>query len=228
VFKIKHGVDGEVERYKVKLVARGFTQTFGVDYKETFAFVVKFMSIHCILALAAIEDMEIYQMDVKTAFLNGYLEEEIYMEQPKGFTQEGEHLVCKLHKSLYELKQSLRAWNQKLNAFLKNIEFVRSDVDFSVYIVQVRDVKIFILVYVDDLILVCNNKDKLLQVKEELYRKFEMKDLSDLHFFLSMEVERDHAQHFLYINQIGYLKEIFRCFHITTRNFGFCNCYMQL
>ncbi len=100
--------------------------------------------------------------------------------------------------------------------------------DFSVYIVQVRDVKIFILVYVDDLILVCNNKDKLLKVKEELYRKFEMKDLSDLHFFLSMEVERDHAQHFLYINQIGYLKEIFRCFHITTRNFGFCNCYMQL
>jgi hypothetical protein len=104
VFKIKHGVDGEVERYKAKLVVRGFTQTFGVDYKETFASVVKFMSIHCILALAAIENMEIYQMDVKTAFLNGNLEEEIYMEQPKGFTQEGEHLVCKLHKSLYELK----------------------------------------------------------------------------------------------------------------------------
>ncbi len=91
------------------------------------------MSICCILALAAIEDMEIHQMDVKTAFLNGDLEEEIYMEQLEGFTQEGEHLVCKLHMSLYGLKQSLRAWNQKLDAFLKRIEFVRSDADFSMY-----------------------------------------------------------------------------------------------
>jgi hypothetical protein len=93
-------VDGEVERYKAKLVARGFTQTFGVDYTKTFAHVAKFVSIRCILALVAIENMDIHQMDVKTAFLNGDLEEEIYMEQPKGFAQEGEHLVCKLHKSL--------------------------------------------------------------------------------------------------------------------------------
>ncbi len=89
-------------------MARGFTQTFGVDYNENFALVAKFVSIRCILALAAIEDMEIHQMDVKTAFLNGDLEEEIYMEEPEGFTQEGEHLVCKLHKSLYGLKQSPR------------------------------------------------------------------------------------------------------------------------
>jgi hypothetical protein len=122
VFKIKHGVHGEVERYKARFVARGFTQTFGVDYNETFAPVAKFVSICCILALAAIENMEIHQMDVKTAFLNGDLEEEIYMEQPKGFTQEGEHLVCKLHKSLYGLKQSPRAWNQKLDVFLKSIK----------------------------------------------------------------------------------------------------------
>jgi hypothetical protein len=117
VFKIKHGVDGEVERYKARLVARGFTQTFGADYNETFAPVAKFVSIRCILALAAIEDMEIHQMEVKIAFLNGDLEKEIYMEQPEGFTQEGEHLVCKLHKSLYGLKQSPKAWNQKLDAF---------------------------------------------------------------------------------------------------------------
>jgi hypothetical protein len=203
VFKIKHGVDGEVECYKARLVARGFTQTFGVDYNETFALVAKFVSIRCIPTLAAIEDMEIHQMDVKITFFNGDLQEEIYMEQLEGFTQEGEHLVCKLHKSLYKLKQSPRAWNQKLNVFLKNIEFVRSDADFNVYIAQVRDVKFFIVVYVDDLILVCNNKDKLLEVKEELYQKFEMKDLEDLHFFLGMEVERDCAQCLLYINQIG-------------------------
>jgi hypothetical protein len=174
-------------------VTRGFTQTFGVDYNETFAPVAKFVSIRCILALAAIEDMEIHQMDVKIAFSNGDLEEEIYMEQPEGFTQEGEHLVCKLHKSLYELKQSPRAWNQKLDAFLKSTKFVRSDANFSVYITQVGDVKFFIVIYVNDIILVCNNKDKLLQIKEKLSRKFKMKDLSDLHFFLGMEVERDRS-----------------------------------
>ncbi len=144
VFKIKHGVHGEVKCYKARLqtlVARGFTQTFGVDYNKTFAPVAKFVLICCILALAAIENMEIHQMDVKIAFLNGDLKEEIYMEQPEGFTQEGEHLVCKLHKSFYGLKQFPRAWNQKLDAFLKSIKFVRSDADFNVYVAQVGDVK---------------------------------------------------------------------------------------
>jgi hypothetical protein len=87
VFIIKHGVHGEVEHYKARLVARGFTQTFGVDYNETFAPIVKFVSIRCILALAAIEDMEIHQIDVKIAFLNGDIEKELYMEQPEAFTR---------------------------------------------------------------------------------------------------------------------------------------------
>jgi histone deacetylase 1/2 len=91
---------------------------------------------------------------------------------------------------------------------------VSNDVNFSVYVVQVGDVKFFIIFYINDLILVCNNKDKLLQVKEEFSRKFEMKDLGDLHFFLGMEVERDRAQIFFYINQIGYLKEILKHFYM--------------
>jgi len=191
VFKIKQGTNGELERYKARLVARGFTQTYRVDYNETFAPVTKFTSIRCILALAALEDMEIHQMDVKTTLLNGELEEEIYMEQPQGFMhQGGEHLVCKLHKSMYGLKQSPRTWNQKLDAFFKGIEFMKSEVDPSMYVAQVGDVKFFIVVYVNDLILVCNNQNKLLQIKEELSQKFEMKDLEELHFFLGMEVER--------------------------------------
>jgi len=135
VFKIKQGVNGEVERYKARLVPRGFTQTYGVDYNETFAHVEKFTSIHCILALATLEDMEIHQMDMKTTFLNGELEEEIYMEQPQGFMhQGGEHLVCKLHKSLYGLEQPPRAWNQKLDTFFKSVEFMKSEADPSVYV----------------------------------------------------------------------------------------------
>jgi hypothetical protein len=104
----------EVERYKARLVARGFTQTYGVDNNKTFVPVTKFTSIRCILALAALENKEIHQMDMKKTFFNSELKKEIYMEQPQGFMhQGGEHLVCKLHKSLYGLKQSPRAWNQK-------------------------------------------------------------------------------------------------------------------
>jgi hypothetical protein len=145
VFKIKQGANGEVERYKAKLVARGFTQTYGVDYNETFAPVAKFTSIRCILTLAALEDMEIHQMNVKTPLFNGELEKEIYMEQPQGFVhQGGEHVMCKFHKSLYSLKQSSRAWNQKLDAFLKSIEFMKSEADPSVYVAQMGDVKFFL------------------------------------------------------------------------------------
>ncbi len=133
------------------------------------------------------------------------------MEQPQGFVhQGGEHLVCKLQKSLYGLKQSPRAWNQKVDAFLKRIEFMKSEADPSVYVAQVGDVKFFIVVYVNDLILVWNDQNKLLQIKEELSQKFEMKDLGELHFFLGMEVERNRDEKLLRINQIKYLKEIAR------------------
>jgi len=204
-----------VELYKVILVARGFTRTYKMDYNETFAPVTKFTSICCILALAALEDMEIHQMDVKTAFFNGEFKGEIYMGQPQGFVhQGGEHLVCKLHKSLYGLKQSPRAWNQKLNVFIKSIEFMKSEANPSVYVAQVGDVKFFIVVYVDDLILVCNDQNKLLQIKEELSQKFEMKNLVELHFFLGMEVERNRDEQLLHINQIKYLKKILKCFRM--------------
>ncbi len=186
-----------------------------MDYNKTFAHVAKFTSIRCILALMALEDMEIHQMDVKTTFLNGELEEEIYMEQPHGLVhQGGKHLVCKLHKSLYGLKQSPRTWNQKLNRFLKSVEVMKSEADPSVYVTQVGDVKFFIVVYVDDLILVCNDQNKLLHIKEELNQKFEMKDLRELHFFLRMEVERNRDQRLLCINQIKYLKEILKHFQM--------------
>jgi len=124
VYKIKRKADGSVDRYKARVVAKGFLQKEGVDYTETFAPVAKFTSIRVLLALAAQHDWEIHQMDVKTAFLHGDLDVDIYMRQPEGFAEPGkEDLVCQLKKSLYGLKQASRAWYQKIDAALAEMRF---------------------------------------------------------------------------------------------------------
>ena len=145
---------GEIERYKARLVAQGYSQTEGIDFNETFAPVAKFASIRALLALAAIYDLEIHQMDVKTAFLNGDLEEEIYMVQPEGFVVSGkEQLVCKLNKSLYGLKQASRAWYQKMDQALLDVKFHRLQADSCVYVFRRDSLVIFVALYVDDLLL---------------------------------------------------------------------------
>ena len=109
VFKTKRNSSGNIERYKAKLIAKGFTQKDGITYKETFSFVSKKHSLRVIMALVSHYDLKLYQMDVKIAFLNGNLDEDVYMDQPKGFPIKGKcHMVCKLKKSTYGLKQALR------------------------------------------------------------------------------------------------------------------------
>ncbi len=120
VFKVKHGEDGSVDRSKARLVAQGYSQSEGVDYQEIFSPVVRYTSIRPLLAVANICDWEIHQMDVQTAFLQGELDEEIYMKQPEGYVdQEKPEYVCKLNKSIYGLKQAARCWNFAIDTYLK-------------------------------------------------------------------------------------------------------------
>ena len=154
VFKVKHGSDGSVEWLKGQLVAKGCSQKYGIDYDETYSPVVRFSSIRGLLAFAVQNSMLIHQMDVVTAFLNGKLDEEIYMAQLDGYVEAGkEHLVCKLKKSVYGLKRSPWCWNRAFSEYLESIGFEQSAADPCVYIRSTEPITI-IAVYVDDLILI--------------------------------------------------------------------------
>ena len=151
VFKKKTGADGSVQRYKARLVAQGYSQTFGTDYDETFCPVVRQESLRCLIALSVQNGLKLHQVDVATAFLNGTLEEEVYMRQPEGFEVNGkEHLVCKLKKSIYGLKQSPRCWNTALDTELKKMGFAQSPNDPCIYYKNMEGEMLFLGVYVDD------------------------------------------------------------------------------
>ena len=132
--QIKHAADGSIEKYKARFVARGFSQKEGIDYEENFAPVVRYTSIGSVLALAVVMKWKIQQMDVNTTFLNGVVEEEVYVEHPLGFeTHDRETHVCKLNKSLYGLKQEPRPWYNIINSFLSSLGFTKSKADSKLY-----------------------------------------------------------------------------------------------
>jgi hypothetical protein len=127
IYKIKHATDGSVEKFKARFVARGFSQKEGIDYYEIFAPVARYTSIKIIISLASVFYWKLHQMDVKNAFLNGEVEQEVYIEQPGGFVIHGkESHVCKLKKALYGLKQASRAWYGRIDSFLQSLGFSKS------------------------------------------------------------------------------------------------------
>ena len=190
VYKYKYTSDKTSPQYKARLVAKGFKQEHGVEFDEIFSPVVKITTLRKLLALAANQDLELVQMDVKTAFLHGELNEEIYMEQPEGYEVSGkEHLVCKLKKSLYGLKQSPRLWYQKFDAFMKTQGCIRSNEDPCLYTKKCLDESsIALILYVDDMLIVGKNKDELSLLKKNLSQTFDMKDLGDTKHILGMRI----------------------------------------
>ncbi len=191
VYKVKHNSDGSISEYKARLEAKGYAQTHGIDYEETFAHVAKMATMKAVIVMATSRGWVLHQMDVKNAFLHGELQEEVYLDQPPGY-EDMSHpdYVCRLHKTLYGLKQALRAWHDKIAEYLVTIGFRMSDAYHSLYVRKSHEGIVVITIYVDDLIVGGDDEKEVEHVKSLLKQKFDMKDLSELKFFLGIEVIR--------------------------------------
>ena len=220
VYKTKRNSFGEIDRYKARLVAQGYSQEYGVDFNEVFAPVARYKSIRSLLAVSNQLNLDVHQMDVVSAFLNGKLDEEIYMKQPDGFVDvKNPEKVCRLNTSLYGLKQSARCWNQLMDSYLKSDDYKPSTADPCVYykkeIVDGENSFILIGVYVDDTILCCNNLKYLVCQKNKISSKFEMDDRGDVNFILGMTITRDRENRTLMINQKNYLNDVLKRFNMS-------------
>src|SRR6266852_9072531 len=206
-------------RYRVRLVAKGFTQIFGLDYDEIFSPVAQFESLRLLLALAALEDWEIHQMDMKSAFLNELLDEKIYMEQPEGFV-DPDHLnkVCLLNKAIYGLKQASRAWNQQFHGVLLDLGFSRTHSDAGVYHRQDDGGTAIIILYVDDITILCDSLVNINKIKSALSNHYEMTDLGEIDSYLGVNIKCDQSERRLKIDQSQYVLEIINHFGLSDAN----------
>ncbi|GJR13639.1 retrotransposon protein, putative, ty1-copia subclass [Tanacetum coccineum] len=214
-------MDGAVYIFKARLVAKGFTQTYGVDYEETFSPVADIRAIRILIAIAAYYDYEIWQMDVKTAFLNGHLSEEVYMEQPEGFVNpKYPNHVCKLKRSIYGLKQASRQWNKRFDDEIKKFGFAQNPDEPCVYLKASGSYVAILILYVDDILLMGNNIPMLQDVKSYLGRSFAMKDLGDAAYILGIKIYRDRSKRLIGLNQSAYIEKILKRFYMENSKRG--------
>jgi len=203
-----------MHKYKARLCAKGFTQKQGVDYQEVFAPVARYDSIRTMLAIAAQKNMEIGQFDVKTAFLNGDLTEEIYMQVPEGVITKYKDKVCRLRKSLYGLKQASQSWNCKFDSFLKHFQFVPSKADACVYTGDYDLDKVYLIIYVDDGLILASSKEALNVVLHHLESGIRI-TIGDAKEYIGIEIIRDIEARTIFILQASYVKQIFHKFNMV-------------
>ncbi|GKB61780.1 retrotransposon protein, putative, ty1-copia subclass [Tanacetum coccineum] len=222
LFKKKTDMDGNVHTFKAHLVAKGYTQTYGVDYRETFSPVADIRAIRILLAIAAFYDYEIWQMDVKTAFLNGHLSEDVYMVQPEGFVDpKHPNKVCKLQRSIYGLKQASRSWNKRFDVEIKKIGFTQNPDEPCVYLKASGSNVAFLILYVDDILLMGNNVTMLQEVKSWLCKCFSMKDLGEAAYILRIKIIRDRSKRLIALSQSAYLEKILKKFWMENFKNGY-------
>ena len=206
VFRIKRSPDGAIQKYKARVVAQGFTQIEGVDYDEMFAPVAKFASLRVILALAAKRDLEVQQMDVKSAYLNGELKEEIFMEAPPGFDVP-KGMVLRLIKAVYGTKQGGRVWYEEIRDKLGAMGYQRTKADHAVFTCTRNGALSIIALYVDDITMASGDLESISQDKVSLRESYEMTDLGDLSRILGMHVMRDRDTRWIAISQQKHIEE---------------------
>nr|GEU94564.1 ribonuclease H-like domain-containing protein [Tanacetum cinerariifolium] len=188
LWKIKYKASGDIERYKARIVAKGYSQREGFDYDETFSLVIKMVIVRCLIALALVNNWHLFQLDVNNAFLYGDVLEDVYMDFPDGYNNESNTKVCKLNKSLYGLKQALRQWNAKLTTTLAEHGFEQTKFDYSLYNKHNGDKFIALLVYVDAIVITEYDNVGINDFKVFLSTKFMIKYLGVLKYFLGIEV----------------------------------------
>jgi hypothetical protein len=215
VYKLKEE-DGGEKRYKARLVVKGFAQKKGIDFDEIFSPVVKMTSIRTILSLVEVEDLHLEQLDVKTTFLHGDLEEEIYMQQPQGYEVKGkENLVCRLKKRLYGLKQAPRQWYLKFDRFMTEQGYNRCHSDHCVYFKRLENGSyIILLLYVDDMLVAGSNMQDINVLKKKLANSFAMKDLGAAKKILGMRITRDRKNRKLTLSQGEYTEKVLERFRM--------------
>eukprot|EP00253_Pinus_taeda_P014154 PITA_14154 len=209
IFKNKLNENGEVIRNKARLVCKGYAQQEGIDFEETFAPVARLEAIRMFLTLSSFQKFKVFQMDVKSAFLNGDLEEEVYIEQPNGFILGNDpNLVCRLKKALYGLKQAPRAWYYRLDKYLHQPGFSKGSADSNLYIKVENDKLLILVVYVDDIIF-CSNEEAMSQSFALVMQKeFEMSLLGELTYFLGLQIQQKEGG--IFLSQTKYLKQILK------------------
>ncbi|CAL8095938.1 unnamed protein product [Orchesella dallaii] len=215
VFKAKRNEDGSINRYKARLVVKGFEQKEGIDFNETFSSVCRYESIRLLVAIVAADNLEMMQFDIKTAFLYGELEEEIYMQQPEGFETQ-DNLACLLLKSLYGLRQAPRVWNNTFKKFLQDNNFEASTSDPSVFIGYNGNDKVYLALYVDDGLLIARMKTTLTEILRQMQRVFDTK-VSEVETFVGINVQRDDDGG-IFLGQKGFINSLLIKFNMQDCN----------
>ncbi|KAJ9567318.1 hypothetical protein OSB04_003284 [Centaurea solstitialis] len=214
IFRNKKDESGVIVRNKARLVAKGYSQQEGIDYDETFAPVARIEAIRIFLAYAAHKNIKVFQMDVKSAFLNGVLHEEVYIEQPEGFVDPDfpDH-VCILDKALYGLKQAPRAWYETLTNHLLSKGFKRGTIDTTLFLKKEGDDLLLVQIYVDDIIFGSTNPELCTKFSKIMETEFEMSMMGELNFFLGIQVKQNPDG--IFINQSKYIKDMLKKFNMT-------------
>lgn len=219
VFKRKSSADGEV-KYRARLVAKGFTQKYGIDYNETFSPVVRYSTLRILFALTVKLNLDIRHLDIKTAFLNGNLSEKVFMKIPEGFicSESDKCKVLKLNKAIYGLKQSAKCWNDRINSVLLELGYTKSQYESCLFSKKVENSFIVITLYVDDFFIFSNDVMETNNLKDELSKIFKVKDLGVVRECLGMNVNYDKEQGILTLNQESYIDQILNEFNMSECN----------